>query len=599
MTRLLDLVWRLVLLIAAADAVKSRSPQLSSTVQAVQSSLQAEAKKDDAAYDKVACWCQTQMAERQQTSEKMRQEHDVLAHDIEEETARTTRIDLELGSHENELADSVTTLHEANALRKKEAEKYDESEKSHMQSINQLDQALQAISRNHASELALSLVQRAAKGRAHAGVAESQLAKLKMQLRGGAANSPEVVRGVIEQMKTMFKEDLSDMRQSEMAAKEHHDGITAAKSEEITSLKKQIMEKKQRSATTKVVLGHKKEFLERSEKLLDINTQLLGVLKTSCTRNDGSHQQRQEAQQAALPALSSALAELSGAGFLGVGTAARARQREQVLGDGVELVCGAAREIFEEKAWKAKAQAACEKARAGGVAALQDAADDVESLEDDIKAELEDARHEQSQCEASIHEAEADASAKEQEASVEASFVGSEKAATASEIEDAESQVAGAKQAKTDLLELRSAQHRVMQASALALTHDADLLRKALAAGGNGPAAVKIEEAEGQLKKLLAVIGTFDKEADADVQRISALLDDVQLAAGKVLIPLRLMHADSEEAAVAIDEEAEARSTPMHPQCDAASLRKKVELLSGHAHRLSTAAERLAMDALR
>lgn len=599
MTRLQSVRGLLVIVIAVAQAVKSRSPKLSSTLQAVQESLQAEGKKDDAAYDKVACWCQNQIAERQQTNEKMQQQHDVLQHDIEEETARTSRIDLELGSHEDELDASVTTLHEASALRNKEAEKFHESETSHMQSISQLDQALEAINRNHASELALSLVQSAALRHVRVGMASSQLTKLKMQLQGRALNSPEVVRGVIQQMKTMFNEDLRDLRDSEITAKEHHDSITAAKKQEIDSLKKQIMEKKQRSATTKVVLGHKKQFLERSEKLLDINMQLLVSLKTSCTRSDENHQQRQEVQQAALPALSAALAELAGVGFLGLDKAAGAKQHQQVLGDGVELVCGAAREIFEEKAWKAKVQAACKKAQAGGVAALQDAADDVESLEDEIKGELEGVRQEQSECERTAHEAEADASARAQQASAEASFIGSEKAATASEIQDAESQAAGAEKAKTDLLKLRSAQHSVMQDWALALTHDVELLRKSRTAGGNGPAAVRIEEAEEKVKKLMAVIATFDKEADADVQHMSALLDDVQRAASKVLIPLRLMHADSEEAAVAIDEEADATSHPSQPKCDAASLRSREQLLSGHVHRLSTAAARLSMEALR
>merc|ERR1719386_54115 len=132
--------------------------------------------------------------------EKMQQQHDVLAHDIDEETARTARIDLELGSHEEELASSVSTLNQANSLRRGEVEKYDETEKSHMQSISQLDQALVALNRNHASEFTLSLVQTAALGHMRVGAAEGLMASLKTQLRGRARHSPPVVKGVIQQM---------------------------------------------------------------------------------------------------------------------------------------------------------------------------------------------------------------------------------------------------------------------------------------------------------------------------------------------------------------------------------------------------------------
>ena len=216
-----------------------------------------------------------------------------------------------------------------------------------------------------------------------------------LQQLGGqkAGQSPDMVYGVVKQMKATFSEDLEDMRTQEATASERHEGLVDAKSQEIAALKKQLMDKKSRLAKSKVQGANRAQQKERSEKLLDAQSEVLGSMRELCQRNEESFEARQEARQGELVALSSAQAELAGAQLLSVGA--------RGMGGGVDALCSAALEITD-KAWRARAKEACEKGRAG---AAQDAADATESLTSDLRAAAKEAAKEKEECSQSIQDA--------------------------------------------------------------------------------------------------------------------------------------------------------------------------------------------------
>ena len=82
---------------------------------------------------------------------------------------------------------------------------------------------------------------------------------------------------------------------------------------------------------------------------------------------------------------------------------------------------------------------------------------------------------------------------------------------------------------------------------------------KSAAGRANAPAASKINEAITQSEKLMSETNDFVGALDAQTQELSGECDAVRVAAGKVMIPLRLIRADSEEDAIAIKENGDAR----------------------------------------
>ena len=115
-----------------------------------------------------------------------------------------------------------------------------------------------------------------------------------LQQLGGqkAGQSPDMVYGVVKQMKATFSEDLEDMRTQEATASERHEGLVDAKSQEIAALKKQLMDKKSRLAKSKVQGANRAQQKERSEKLLDAQSEVLGSMRELCQRNEESFEAR-------------------------------------------------------------------------------------------------------------------------------------------------------------------------------------------------------------------------------------------------------------------------------------------------------------------
>jgi len=350
-----------------------------------------------------------------------------------------------------------------------------------------------------------------------------------------------------------------------------------------------MLGKQQRLAKTKVMVNFNSQIKERSDKLLDANVQLLNSLKQLCQKSDDSYTIRHEAVQSEIVALSAAQAELAGASFLTVGNHAR--------GDGAEKICMASHE-FVEKGWKARAQAACKQASKADTGSKQGAADTIEELETDIREAQDEAARKQDDCTNEIQGARNEAANAANANNAEANFVGSEQQGAEEQIQDMTSQSQHADKAKADYEQVSMAQQKAIQALRVATTQGKDVLERAAGRAGQS-AAMKINEAIGLSEKLMTEADSFGGALQSEKDEISALWDNVRLTSGKVLIPLRLMKADSEEDAIAIKENGENHQQALAPKCDAVALAAKVAKFKNYRFLLGKAAESLAWETLR
>lgn len=584
---MVQLSWPLLLIgFTLASAGSRGQPSPSAAVTAAQEQLQAAAKEDEAANDKAGCFCQTNLAEKQQTVDSMQGQLTQLSHDIDETKARMSQLDIEVKMHSDELETSTSSLSAAEAIRQKDSEKFAEESQIHTDSIGQLQSALNAIEGHGSVDAALIAVRRVTR-RVKGHLQKGQLQQFQQRLRG--KNSPEQVSGVLRHMVTSFSRDLQQMKDDEVTAKNRHEGIVAAKNQEIKSQRKHMLGKQQRLAKAKVSSGFNQQVKDRSEKLLSANVQLLNSLKQICQSSTDSFTARRDYVQAEIEALSGAQAELAGAALLSVSQHAR--------GDGSEKICMAAIEI-QEKSWKERAQAACKQAKQSDTASKQGAADTIEELETDIREAQDEAARKQDECMTDIRGAQEEASSAAKADSAEANFVGSEQQGVEEQLQDLSSQSQNADKAKSDYDQVTLAQQKAVQALRVATSRGKEILTNA-AGRAEPPAASKINEAINDSEKLMKEADGFVSNMQSTKQEFAGLWDQVRMAAGKVMIPLRMMKANSEEDAIAIKENGESHLHAIAPKCDAATLSAEVAKLKNYRSVLGRAAESLAWESLR
>merc|ERR1719446_1149166 len=111
--------------------------------------LQKEAEEDEAIYDKLACWCETNDREKTKAIKDAESRIAQLQVQIEEDTAISARLNTEIKNTEEEVAKNQEALDEAIAIRKKELAEFNAEEKEMLEAIQALRAAVTVLSKHH------------------------------------------------------------------------------------------------------------------------------------------------------------------------------------------------------------------------------------------------------------------------------------------------------------------------------------------------------------------------------------------------------------------------------------------------------------------
>lgn len=575
--------------VVASSMMRGGAPKVSEKLQAVQKSLEEQRKQDEASHEKMSCWCQTHLAEKQSALDDVSQQLQSLGSDVETTSASLSRLNIEVESHEKELADNQQDLSAAQALREKASSKFTDEEQTQVQNIDALSKAMAAIKSPHGtSELAVSSMASILGISAQPWQSQDSQSML-LQLRGQVERrqSPDVVFGVLKRMKASFEKDLADSRNDENNEKDNHEELVGAKTKQILSLKKHLSNKKQRLAESKVQVLEKKKLIDRYGGLRDADQELLVAMKEFCQDGDDSFQARHEEYQNELLALSKAQAEFAGTQLLAVGGG------DTKPGYADEL-CTVALGITG-KDYRAKAKAACEKARDGQT---QDAADAAEALQDELTTEAKKLGEQKSDCERSLEDARNEAEQANEITSARAGAIDSDKQSADARIDALKAQSSSSDKAKSELADVRDAVHQAMYNIGLVTHNTVTVMQKVKEAAG--PAAGSISTAIGHAEKLAGAAKAFDARNDAGAQKIGPLVDTALQAASKALIPLQMMRANAEEDALDVKrDQREHLNGAAVQKCNPAALASEAEKLQGFAEGLGNAASAWAYAALR
>jgi len=300
----------------------------------MQKQLGKETEADQAIYDKMACWCETNDKAKTKAIADAETKIDQLTSKIEELTGQSARLTTEIANLEKEVAANQQALDKATALREKQLAEFNAEEKDLLQSIGALKSAVTVLKKHNSflqsgtgasteMELALPNVALVMKhtfsahgDRLKSVIAPSSYKKAEEFIQsvmsqapsaGSYANQSGEIFGILSQMLETFEADLSNAQKEESANQAAYEDLKAAKEEEIAAGQAQIDKKTDELADTDEKNAQAKVDKEDTENTLAADQEFLSMLKEKCQMTDKEWEQRQKTRALEQEAVSKAL----------------------------------------------------------------------------------------------------------------------------------------------------------------------------------------------------------------------------------------------------------------------------------------------------
>jgi len=135
---------------------KSPIKRVVGLLQKMKAELDNEANNEAAMYDKMVCWCQTNEKEKTKAIADAEALDSELSSEIEARAAKFGEQATEIARMKTQIAEDTEALKKATAIREKQASKFSSSEKDLMQSVTNVKNAIEVLSKHHSGA---SLVQ--------------------------------------------------------------------------------------------------------------------------------------------------------------------------------------------------------------------------------------------------------------------------------------------------------------------------------------------------------------------------------------------------------------------------------------------------------
>eukprot|EP00401_Gymnodinium_catenatum_P025780 CAMPEP_0117561182 /NCGR_PEP_ID=MMETSP0784-20121206/54271_1 /TAXON_ID=39447 /ORGANISM="" /LENGTH=820 /DNA_ID=CAMNT_0005358637 /DNA_START=77 /DNA_END=2539 /DNA_ORIENTATION=+ len=154
--RTLEDAWSRELDVQSARA--SPIQRVVSLLEKMKAQLETEASTESDMYDKMVCWCETNMKEKENALSDAGLKSSELQSEIEERAARVGGLAQEIANLKEQIRADQAALKTATAIREKEAAAFTEEENAMLQAITNLKNAIDVLSRHHGGNSS-SLVQ--------------------------------------------------------------------------------------------------------------------------------------------------------------------------------------------------------------------------------------------------------------------------------------------------------------------------------------------------------------------------------------------------------------------------------------------------------
>ena len=294
--------------------------------------LEKEASEDEELYETMTCWCETNDREKTKAIADAEAKIEDLGVKIEELTARSGKLGVEIKNLEKEVGKNQAALDKATEIRQKELSEFNDEEKDLLGSISALKSAVTVLGKHNAASL-LQLPKQHMQGIAK--TLDTAMNKHQDMLTGvfthtekkavtafiQSAQDPSSdgsyapasgqIFGILNQMKETFETNLSDSQKMEMNKQNSYDQVKTAKAAEIQAGQNQIDKKTEELAQTDESNAQAKQDLKDTKANLSADEEFLMMLKKLCSKVDAEYEARTKERNMEMEACSKALAVLS------------------------------------------------------------------------------------------------------------------------------------------------------------------------------------------------------------------------------------------------------------------------------------------------
>merc|ERR1719421_1390273 len=284
--------------------------------------LDKEAKQDQELYDKLACWCETNDKDKTKAISDANDAIASLTASIEKNTALASTRETEIAALTDEVASLTKALGEAKAIREKQNDEFNMTEKDLIQSIHSLKNAVMQLGKTQGEQPAEELLQKQENSLLQVANTLRSIPKMALhavpphmrpQLRellqaprkglsllqqpppGGASNyEPQsgAIFGVLKQMKETFETNMEEGKKEEAESAAQYEELKKTKETQLNAANEKIFRKGQELAKAKETAANDKEDLDDTQETLAADTEFLAKLREQCAAIDKQWEER-------------------------------------------------------------------------------------------------------------------------------------------------------------------------------------------------------------------------------------------------------------------------------------------------------------------
>jgi len=267
----------------------------------MQTQLDTEADEDADMQEKMGCWCHTNDKEKTHANAVNTQRVADLGAAIEEYTAKSAQLKVDLESLGKQVADQTNSLETATSLREKEAGEFHSTEKDAIANLGSINGAVMTLGKTHGE----SLMEVKQILRHHIDAHKKMLSSSQHRMVLSLLQQPDdsallqapqsgAIFGIMKQMKESMETNLKTSQTEEGSALEQFGQMKAAKTDEINSANELIDSKTVELAQTDESNAQSKQDLEDTSNTLAADTDFLANLKSKCANSDSEYEARRK-----------------------------------------------------------------------------------------------------------------------------------------------------------------------------------------------------------------------------------------------------------------------------------------------------------------
>jgi chromosome segregation ATPase len=265
-------------------------------LQKMQSSVEAEGKKEKELFEEFMCYCKTGTNDLTKSIDAAENKIPQVSSALEKAEAEKTQLQEDLKQHKANVVDAKTTIATATALREKEAAAFAKESSDLKANIAALGKATAAIESGMAGSFlqntaATAILQRITLDADMSSPDREMLSAFLSQGQGYAPASGSIV-GILKQMTETMEKTLAEVTATEEEAIKTFDALMAAKKKEIEANTAAIESKLERVAQVGLEITEMQEDLDDTTKALAEDKKFLAELEKGCSTKEAEWAER-------------------------------------------------------------------------------------------------------------------------------------------------------------------------------------------------------------------------------------------------------------------------------------------------------------------